>query len=52
MLNVAAAVIVKENKILITQRAKEDSFPLKWEFLGGKLEEGDFLKMQMVALFF
>ncbi|HBR01455.1 MAG TPA: 8-oxo-dGTP diphosphatase MutT [Ruminiclostridium sp.] len=41
MLNVAAAVIVKENKILITQRAKEDSFPLKWEFPGGKLEEGE-----------
>ena len=41
MLNVAAAVIVKENKILITQRSKEDSFSLKWEFPGGKLEEGE-----------
>lgn len=41
MLLVTAAVIIKENRILITQRAKEDKLSLKWEFPGGKLEEGE-----------
>lgn len=40
-MDVVAAVIIKGNKILITQR-KEDSFMSnRWEFPGGKLKEGE-----------
>ena len=41
MKRVTAAIIEKDNKILITQRAKEDKLSLKWEFPGGKIEEGE-----------
>lgn len=40
-MEVAAAVIVRQNKILICQRRHDDSHPLKWEFPGGKLEPGE-----------
>ncbi len=35
---VAAAVIIKDNRVLITRRALSESFAGKWEFPGGKLE--------------
>jgi len=35
---VVAALIVKEGKILIFQRTKQQAHPLKWEFPGGKIE--------------
>jgi len=38
---VAAAVIEKEGRVLICQRAKDDSHPGKWEFPGGKIERGE-----------
>lgn len=38
---VAAAIIRKEGKILIAQRAEDDECPLMWEFPGGKLEAGE-----------
>lgn len=41
MLYVTCAIIQKENKILICQRSKEMKLPLKWEFPGGKIEEGE-----------
>lgn len=41
MLHVTCAVIQKENKFLICQRSKEMKLPLKWEFPGGKIEEGE-----------
>jgi 8-oxo-dGTP diphosphatase len=42
MINVTAAVIEnQEGKILITQRSKEDKLSLKWEFPGGKIEDGE-----------
>lgn len=41
MLHVAAAVIKKDNRILICQRGKDDDFALLWEFPGGKLEKGE-----------
>lgn len=40
-LRVSAALIVRDGKILICQRATTDAFPLKWEFPGGKVEEGE-----------
>jgi 8-oxo-dGTP diphosphatase len=41
MIRVTAAVIEKNNKILIAQRKKEKHLGLKWEFPGGKIEDGE-----------
>ena len=38
---VAAALIVERGKLLICQRTKYQSMPLKWEFPGGKIESGE-----------
>lgn len=40
-INVTCAIIIKENKILVTQRSETMKLPLKWEFPGGKLEENE-----------
>jgi 8-oxo-dGTP diphosphatase len=41
VIKVAAAIILREGRILIGQRKKADSHPLKWEFPGGKVERGE-----------
>ena len=41
MLEVVAAIIEREGRILICQRAPGQSHPLKWEFPGGKVEPGE-----------
>jgi 8-oxo-dGTP diphosphatase len=42
MILVVAAIIEREDRrLLIAQRRREDSSPLKWEFPGGKLEPGE-----------
>lgn len=41
MKRVVAAVIQKEGKLLVCQRTKHQTMPLKWEFPGGKIEEGE-----------
>ncbi|GGW27785.1 (deoxy)nucleoside triphosphate pyrophosphohydrolase [Arenibacter certesii] len=41
MIEVVCAIIVKDDKILIAQRSEEMKLPLKWEFPGGKLNEGE-----------
>ncbi len=42
MTSVVAAVIERgDRRILIGQRRQADTSPLKWEFPGGKLEEGE-----------
>ncbi len=41
MIRVVAALIVRDNKILICQRTRHQSKPLKWEFPGGKIEFGE-----------
>ena len=38
---VVAALIEKDGQVLIGQRRRTDSFPLKWEFPGGKVENGE-----------
>lgn len=40
-LRVSAALILRDGKILICRRAATGAFPLKWEFPGGKVEEGE-----------
>jgi 8-oxo-dGTP diphosphatase len=41
MKRVVAALIWKDEKILICQRTRHQPMPLKWEFPGGKIEEGE-----------
>lgn len=41
MKRVVAALILKESKILICQRTRHQVMPLKWEFPGGKIEDGE-----------
>jgi len=41
MKSVVAAIIVKDNKVLICQRTEAQTMPLKWEFPGGKVEPGE-----------
>ena len=41
MIQVVCAVILKDDKILIAQRSDKMKLPLKWEFPGGKLEDGE-----------
>ena len=37
MKEVTAAISLKDNKVLIAQRAPKDNLSGKWEFSGGKL---------------
>ncbi len=41
MKQVVAALIVRDGKVLICQRTRHQPMPLKWEFPGGKIEEGE-----------
>ena len=42
MIQVVAAIIERaDRRLLIGQRRKTDSSPLKWEFPGGKVREGE-----------
>jgi 8-oxo-dGTP diphosphatase len=41
MKRVVAAVIEKDGKMLVCQRTRHQTMPLKWEFPGGKIEEGE-----------
>ena len=41
MKRVVAALIVKNGKVLVCQRTKHQTMPLKWEFPGGKIENGE-----------
>jgi 8-oxo-dGTP diphosphatase len=38
---VVAGLIFKDGKVLVCQRTKHQTMPLKWEFPGGKIEEGE-----------
>jgi mutator protein MutT len=40
-IEVVAGLIFRHGKILACQRKDEGMFPLKWEFPGGKVEEGE-----------
>jgi 8-oxo-dGTP diphosphatase len=41
MKQVVAALIVRDDKVLICQRTRHQTMPLKWEFPGGKIEPGE-----------
>lgn len=40
-IQVVCAIIYKEKKILVAQRSKSMSLPLKWEFPGGKVQPNE-----------
>jgi mutator protein MutT len=40
-IDVVAGLIIRESRILVCQRPPGGNFPLKWEFPGGKVEEGE-----------
>jgi 8-oxo-dGTP diphosphatase len=40
-IHVACAIIENEGKVLSTQRSESVSLPLKWEFPGGKIKDGE-----------
>ncbi len=41
MIDVTCAIILKDGKVLATQRSEKMSQPLKWEFPGGKIEQNE-----------
>jgi len=41
MKRVVAALIFQNEKILVCQRTRHQTMPLKWEFPGGKIEPGE-----------
>lgn len=41
MKQVVAALIFQDDRILVCQRTRHQTMPLKWEFPGGKIEEGE-----------
>jgi 8-oxo-dGTP diphosphatase len=41
MVQVVAAIIQRDGRVLIGQRQPDQSHPLKWEFPGGKVEPGE-----------
>lgn len=40
-LEVVCAIILHKDRILVTRRDSKGSFPLHWEFPGGKIEHGE-----------
>ena len=41
VIRVTCGIIVKDGKILAAQRSETMKLPLKWEFPGGKIQEGE-----------
>jgi len=41
MKRVVAGIIFQDGKILVCQRTRHQTMPMKWEFPGGKIEEGE-----------
>jgi 8-oxo-dGTP diphosphatase len=39
--HVVAGLIVKDGSVLVCQRTRHQTMPLKWEFPGGKIEPGE-----------
>jgi 8-oxo-dGTP diphosphatase len=41
MIQVTCAIIMDKEGVLVTRRSQQMSHPLKWEFPGGKVKEGE-----------
>lgn len=46
--DVVAAILIKDDQILIAQRAPDDPLAGLWEFPGGKVEEGEHPEQSLV----
>ena len=44
MLKVTCALIIRDNKLLITQNNFKSDHPFQWEFPGGKIKTGETLE--------
>ena len=40
-IHVVAGIVVESGRVLLAQRSRHRSFPLLWEFPGGKVEPGE-----------
>ncbi len=40
-IRVVAALMFRDQRVLVCQRRADGAFPLKWEFPGGKVEKGE-----------
>ncbi len=47
-IEVVAAIIIENHKVLVAQRPDDKDFPLFWEFPGGKVESGETLEQATV----
>lgn len=47
MITVVAALVAHEGRVLICQRRRNDKFPLKWEFPGGKVRQDESLEQAL-----
>ncbi len=47
-LTVVAGLILRDSKILVCQRRRDDSHALQWEFPGGKVEPGEIPREALV----
>ena len=41
MNQVTCAIIMDKESVLVTQRSQQMPYPLKWEFPGGKIRQGE-----------
>jgi len=48
MIKVAAGILTRGGRVLICQRREGGDFPLKWEFPGGKLRDGESAEAALV----
>ena len=44
---VAAAILVKDGRLLVCQRHRSDPYGLQWEFPGGKVQDGEDLRVAL-----
>jgi 8-oxo-dGTP diphosphatase len=48
MKQVAVGVLLREGRVLACQRKEHVHYPLKWEFPGGKIEEGESARQAVI----
>lgn len=48
IVNVICAIIQNKEKVLVVQRSSNMKLPLKWEFPGGKVEQGESEEMCII----
>lgn len=48
MIDVTCAIVIDKGKVLAVQRSESMHMPLKWEFPGGKVEQGEDYESSLV----